>query len=416
MQSEAISVLGVFMITMNDVNFENKRVFVRIDINCPVDKKTMAIQESDRLVQHAKTVRELSDKGAKVVVLGHQGRQGDYDFLHLEQHARLLEKHVGKPVTYIADVCGTSAKAAIGALYGGQIILLDNVRMVEDETKYKSVQDAKNSQIVKELFEFCDIFVLDGFSVSHRPHASVVGFFEKTVVAGRVMQAELEALDRVYSGKKPVVFVMGGAKPEDSIGIMEKFLAEGKADAIIACGVLGNLMIKSWLPPDKNLGFATESYLKEIGAAAHVGLARELLAQYGEKILLPQDVAYLVGQSRIECKTEMLPCNGPIMDIGLASAKKFAEILLGAGTIVINGPAGVYEQAAFEGGTRIILDAIEKSKAFSLAGGGHTIAAIEKFGVDRSKIGHISLSGKALISYLAGEKLAGVELVRNAKQ
>ncbi|MFA5105885.1 MAG: phosphoglycerate kinase [Candidatus Micrarchaeia archaeon] len=397
------------MITLDDMDFNGKVVFARVDLNCPVDKQTLQVQDSPRMAGHAKTVRELADKGAKVVVLAHQGRKGDYDFLPLARHAEIFQKHVGKPIAFVPDVCGEAAKKAIAGLAPGGIILLDNVRSLPDEKNYKTIAECENTAIVRELSPLCEIFVLDAFSVSHRPQPSVVGFAKKTIVAGREMQAELEALAKVSNPKKPLVFVMGGTKPEDSIGILKDFLEKGKADAALTCGVFGNLMA---MAKYGSLGPASEKFLEDTKAMGHIEEAKELLAKYSGSVFVPDDFAYDSGGKRIE--TSALPCSGAIMDIGSKTAQKYALEIAGAGTIVINGPAGVYEKDEFAFGTKTILGAIENSKAYSLAGGGHTVSAIGKFVSDREKIGYISLAGKALIAYLSGEELPGVKIVMDA--
>jgi phosphoglycerate kinase len=402
----------IAMLTLDDVDMKGKTVFVRPDLNMPVDEKTLRVEKSDRLAGHAKTIAEIAKKGAKVVVLAHQGRKGDYDCVHLDQHAKLLSSEIGMPVKFVSDVAGEKAKAAISALKKCEILLLDNVRFLDDEAKFKTKEDYAKSILVKNLAPLCDIFVLDGFSVSHRAQASVVGFCQKKCVAGRVMQAELAALSKLKSPKKPVAFVLGGAKPEDSIGVMEVRLANGTMDYALTCGVLGSLFI---LASGRELGKTTD-FLKEKKAIEYLPLARDLLAKYGSKIKFPTDVALDDNGKRKEADAQTLPSNLSIADIGSKTAAEYAKIIRSCKTVVINGPAGVYEKDEFSLGTREILHAIESGKAFSLAGGGHTISAMAKFGIDKSKIGYISLAGKALIEYLSGEKLPGVEILQAQKK
>jgi phosphoglycerate kinase len=400
------------VLTLDDMQLAGKAVFVRPDLNMPVDEKTLKVEKSERLAGHAKTIAEIAKKGAKVVVLAHQGRKGDYDCIHLDQHAKMLSSEIGMPVKFVQDVAGEKAKAAISALKNGEILLLDNVRFLDDETKYKTKEEYANSMLVKSLAPLCDIFVLDGFSVSHRAQASVVGFYQKKCVAGRVMQAELSALSKLKSPKKPVAFVLGGAKPEDSIGVMESRLAAGTMDYALTCGVLGSLFI---LASGRELGKTTE-FLKERKAIEYLPIARTLLQKYGAKIKVPVDVALDKASKREEIAASALPSPSSIVDIGSKTAAEYAKIIKSSKTVVINGPAGIYEKDEFAFGTREILRAIESGKAFSLAGGGHTISAMGKFGIDKSKIGYISLAGKALIEYLSGEKLPGVEMLEAQKK
>ncbi|MEM2947949.1 MAG: phosphoglycerate kinase, partial [Candidatus Anstonellales archaeon] len=207
------------MKSVYDVDLKGKVVIKRIDLNSPVSNGE--VLPNPRIREHAKSVRELSDVGAKIVLLSHQGAPGDEDFITLKQHAQLLAEEVGKPVKFVPDVCGEEAKKAIKELKDGEIVLLENVRFAEDEMKEESVSEAK---IVKELSPLADYFILDALSVSHRKHASVVGFGEKLpVLAGRTLIKELEALDKVSKGED-VVFVMGGSKVKDSLKIMKKQL------------------------------------------------------------------------------------------------------------------------------------------------------------------------------------------------
>lgn len=393
---------------LDGFDFKGKTAFVRADLNCPVDEKTLAVEPSPRIAGHAKTIAELSDLGARVVVLAHQGRKGDYDCISLSQHALLLGDETKKPVRFIDDVCGKKAKDAIAALQNGGILLLDNVRFLDDETKYKTIEENEKATLVRELFPLCDIFVLDAFSASHRAQASIVGFHKKPVCAGRVMQRELEALARLASSKaRPAAFIFGGAKPSDSIGILSQWLSEGKIDHALTCGVLGELFI---LASGKELG-KTLDYLKASKAIEYLPTAKELLAKYNGKIHFPQDVAVDSGGMRKELPISALPSQDSILDIGSKTAKEYSQLIAGAATVMMNGPAGVYEKEEFSYGTKELLKAIERSHAFSVMGGGHTISALDKFKIDKKKLGYVSLAGKALIEYLSGEKLPGIKIL-----
>ena len=395
------------MQTLDTFSFSGKTAFVRVDLNCPVDEKTKKVEPSERIAGHALTVRELSDKGAKVVVLAHQGRKGDPDCISLSQHALLLGAAVKKPVKFVDDVCGERAKAAIRSLSNGEILLLENVRFMDDETKYKTRAENEKATIVRELSPLCDVFVLDAFSAAHRAQASIVGFHKKPVVAGRVMQRELEALSKLKDAARPAVFIFGGAKADDSITILQKWLSEGRVDCALVCGVPGELFI---LASGRELG-ATQSFIIESKALGHLSAAKEMLAKYKGKIVFPQDVAIDEGGKRKELPVSSLPSQQQIGDIGRKTAAQYASLIFSAGTVLMNGPAGVYEKPEFAYGTRALLKAIESSSAFSVLGGGHTLSALDKFGIDKSKIGYISLAGKALIEYLSGEELPGVKIL-----
>lgn len=392
---------------MDNYGFDGKTAFVRVDLNCPVDEKTLLVEPSERIAGHAKTIAELSEKGAKTVVLAHQGRKGDYDCVSLSQHALLLGSEVKKPVKFIDDTCGQKAKSAISALKSGEILLLENVRFLSDETKYKTIEENANTTLVRELSPLCDVFVLDAFSAAHRAQASIVGFYKKPIVAGRVMEREVTALSKLSNPAHPMVFVMGGSKPEDSIGIMENWLSEGKVDRVLTCGVLGELFI---LASGQELG-KTLGYLKEKKAIDHLPVAKELLSKYKGKILFPDDVAVVSGGERLELPIGKLPSSESIVDIGKKTAARYSAELKGAKTILVNGPAGVYEKKESEYGTKTLLLAIEESGAFSVIGGGHTLSALSKFKIKKEKLGYVSLAGKALIEYLSGEELPGVKIL-----
>jgi len=395
------------MQTLDTYSFSGKTAFVRVDLNCPVDEATKKVESSERIAGHAKTISELAEKGAKVAVLAHQGRKGDYDCISLSQHALLLGDACKKPVQFVDDVCGEKAKAAIRALVPGGILLLDNVRFLDDETKYKTIEENEKATIVKELSPLCDVFVLDAFSAAHRAQASIVGFHLKPVVAGRVMQHELEALGKLKNPARPVAFIFGGAKPEDSIGIMSQWLSEGKIDYALTCGLLGVLMI---VASGREVGKSLE-LLKEKKVLDYLPQAKQLLLKYKGKILVPEDVAVDANGKRKELAIYELPSNWQIMDIGKKTAKKYADVLSTAKTVMVNGPAGVYEQPEFEYGTKTLLKAVEKSGAFSVMGGGHTLSALDKFKINKKKLGYVSLAGKALIEYLFGMELPGVKIL-----
>ena len=408
------------MLTLDSYNFKGKTAFVRVDLNSPVDEKTLAVEKGERISGHAATIRELSDKGAKVVVLAHQGRKGDYDCISLSQHSLLLGDEVakaggkkgsqnpGRPqVKFVDDVCGEKAKGAIKSLKNGEILLLDNVRFMDDEAKYKTIDENEKAAIVKELSPLCDVFVLDAFSSAHRAQASIVGFHKKPVVAGRVMQRELEALNKLTNPQKPMVFVFGGAKPDDSIVIMQQWLSEGKVDYALTCGVLGELFI---LASGHELG-KTLDFFKENKILDYLPTAKEMLVKYNGKIQFPPDVAVISGGKRKEISISELPSNEMIIDIGKKTAERYCGVIASAKTVMMNGPAGMYEKKESEYGTKTLLKAIESSGAFSVMGGGHTLSALDRFRINKKKLGYVSLAGKALIEYLAGDELPGVKIL-----
>jgi phosphoglycerate kinase len=401
-------------LTLDDANVENKVVLVRVDINSPFDEKTKKILDNERIREHSRTIKELAERGAKVVVLAHQGRKGDPDFTSLEQHAKLLEKYVGREVKFVNDIIGEKAKEEIKSLKKGEILLLDNVRFLEEESKELSPEEHAKGNLVKELSKLADIFVLDAFSASHRSHASIVGFTHVLpTYAGRIMERELISQEKALNPLGMNVFVLGGAKPDDCLNIIE-YMFEKKPESIekvLTCGTVGEIFL---LAKGYDLGKETKEFFGRKGFLSLVQQAKKLIEKYEYEIELPVDVAFEENGKRKEISVEKLPVKKMILDIGKRTVNKYASIIKKARTIVVKGPAGVYEKEGFEIGTRLLLEAIANSKAFSLIGGGDTLLAIEKFGIDKNKFSYISLGGGALITYLSGKPMPGIEALKES--
>ena len=404
-----------FYKTLDDVDVSGKTVIVRVDINSPIDPETGRIQDNERIQAHAKTLRELSDKGAKVVVLAHQGRKGGSDFLPLKQHADLLSKHVGKPVKYVPDLLGDEAERAIKDLKEGEIVLLENVRTLDEETVEASPEEHAKDALVSKLSKLADLFILDAFSVAHRSHASIVGFAAVLpVIAGRVMEKELEALSELLEKRDKIILFMGGNKPKDCISVIEAILKRGKPEIklLLTAGILGQLFL---MAEGKDLGAPSLEYIKKKKFDEFVEKARELSEKLGERLYKPIDVAYETDGKRAEVKIEELPAPGPIMDIGSETAALYRKLITSAtpeDAIIVKGPAGAYEHEEFRKGTREIYRALAESKAFTLIGGGDSSTAIKLVGLKVDDFSYVSLAGGALIHYLSGKTMPGVEILK----
>ncbi|MGC8812025.1 MAG: phosphoglycerate kinase [Candidatus Aenigmatarchaeota archaeon] len=404
-------------LTLDEAKVANKTVLLRVDINVPYDEQKKQIQDSERIREHAKTIKELAEKNAKVIVLAHQGRKGDPDFIHLDQHAILLSKYTGKEVQFVDDIIGEKAIKKIKALKPGEILLLDNVRFLDEETEEKSSKEHAKSRIVKTLSKFADIFVNDAFSASHRSHASIVGFTEVLPsYAGRVMEKELKSEERALDPLGINIFVLGGAKPDDCLNIIEYMFKNkpGSIEKVLTCGTVGEIFLAA---KGYDLGKETKEFFAKKGFDKLICQAKKLIERYELEIELPVDVAFEENGKRKEIPVKDLPVEKILQDIGSETAKKYGEIIKSARTVVVKGPAGVYEKQGFELGTKLILEAIANSKAFSLIGGGDTLVAMEKLGLDKSKFSYISLGGGALITSLSGKEMPGVEaLLKAAKK
>jgi phosphoglycerate kinase len=400
-------------LTLNDFDVKDKVVLVRVDFNSEIDPQTHQVTSDVRIRAHAEsTLKELAEKGAKTVVLAHQGRKGDSDYTTLESHVQILQTIMKCPIKYVNDLFGAKAQEAIKTLQPGEILVLENVRSWDGETKNAPPQQQAQTPLIQNLAPLADLFVNDAFSAAHRSQASMVGF---TAVlpsaAGRIMERELTSLSKAQENpEKPAVYVFGGAKADDSLEISKYVLANGKADYVLVGGVTSQLFLTA---KGANLGKPVMDYLTQKELTQFIPGIKGLIEEFREKIKMPTDVAINVYGDRREISLTELPTDYPIYDIGSKTIEEYTKILLNAKSIVVSGPMGVYENPQFNHGTKGVLEAIANSAAFSLAGGGNTIAAIQEYGLSK-KIGYISTAGGALIEFLMGKKLPGVVALENA--
>jgi phosphoglycerate kinase len=401
------------ILTLDDFDFKGKTVLVRVDFNSPIDLTTKKVLDDTRIKAHGETtIKELSQKGAKVVVLAHQGRPGDPDFTPLREHAQILGKILGKPVKYVDDVFGEKAQKAIKDLKNGEILVLDNVRNFADEQKKGTPEEHAKTEMVKKLAPLANVFVNDAFAAAHRAHVSIVGF---TAVlpsaAGRIMERELKALGKVlHNPEKPCIYILGGAKADDSLKISKYVLKNKIADHVLTGGVVGHLFLAA---KGVDLGKPNMDFLEKKELMGLMPGIKELMNTYSGKIEVPVDLAVEANRKRVEIPVEKLPTMCPIFDIGAATVKEYGEIIRSAKSIVVSGPMGVFENKEFAFGTKKTFQAIAASKAFSLVGGGHSIAAVEELGLAK-KMGYVSTAGGALIEFLMGEQLPGVLALERA--
>ncbi len=399
--------------TLDDFDVKNKTVLVRVDFNSEIDPTTKKVTSDVRIKAHAEsTLKELAEKGAKTVVLAHQGRKGDPDYTSLKEHALILGKILKCPVKYVPDLFDDKAKVAIKNLKSGEILVLENVRSWDGETKSSTPEQASKTELVQNLAPLADLFVNDAFAAAHRGHVSMVGF---TAVlpsaAGRIMERELKSLSKALEKpEKPSVYVMGGAKADDSLEISKYVLSKGIADYVLTGGVTGQLFLAA---KGVDLGKGNMGYLTKKELTGLIPGIKELMDKSGDKVMVPVDFALDVNGKRKEISVSKLPTENSIMDIGVKTVEAYAKIISTAQSIVVSGPMGVYENKEFNFGTKKVFEAIADSKAFSLAGGGNTISAIQEYGLTK-KIGYISTAGGALIEFLMGKKLPGVVALETA--
>ena len=371
------------MKTLKDFDFKGKTVLLRSDLNSDVQNKKLL--KSERIKEAAITINELKKKGARVVILAHQGRPGGEDFISLKQHCNQLNKY--SKVTFVRDIIGKKAEQKIKTLKEGEAILLENIRRLKEEF------EKTPNKLTRFFLKTCDIYVNDAFSVCHRPHASILlPKYIKKSCAGRILEREVNALKKLKLNK--TLYVLGGAKPKDNIKLLGK-------NKVLSCGLFGQVCLVN---KGKKLG-EQENYLNK--RKIFIKISKEKL----NKVETPIDFAVNIKGKRKEITLENFPNEHEIFDIGSFTQKKYVSEIKKAKAIYMKGPAGDCSKKEFTKGTFTILKAIANSKAFSVIGGGHLSDAIQASKVNIKKFGHISLSGGALLNYIAGENLPGLKVL-----
>lgn len=385
--------------TVNDVDVAGKRVLLRCDFNVPLDKQTGEITSDKRIVESLPTINYLLSKGAKVVACSHMGKpKGAYKKeLSLAPVAKKLSELLNMPVKFSSDIVGEEAIKLASELKNGEIMLLENVRFDPGEEK-------NDPEFAKKLASFGEIFVSDAFGSVHRAHASTQGVSAYLpAYAGYLVEKEISIMGKALDDpKRPFVAVLGGAKVSDKIGVISNLIE--KADTIIIGGGMAYTFLKAL---GKNVG---KSLLEE----DKIELASELIQKAkakNVKFLLPVDIA-IGDRFAADCEkrivdADSIPEEWMGLDIGTKSIEIFKEAIMGAGTIVWNGPMGVFEFPAFADGTKSMAMALASSGAITIVGGGDSVAAVEQMGF-ASKITHISTGGGASLEFLEGIELPGV--------
>lgn len=398
--------------TLNDFKFDGKTVLVRIDVNTPIDPKDNHPLDDRRFESHKDTLKELVEKKAKVVVLAHQGRPGDADFTTLEKHAEKLSETIGHNVKYVDSIFSSFVINEIKNMNSGDVILLENVRFFSEENLERPPDAQAKTYLVKKLMPVIDIYIDDAFATAHRSQPSLVGFPRVLPsAAGRLMEKELRTIDNILrKPKKPVTFVLGGTKADDSIKAAKKALSNG-ADYILTGGLVANIFLAA---QGYRLGEPSIEFIRGKGMIDQIDVAKEILNSYNGKVITPVDLALEHSGERIEIPISDLPQNLRISDIGSKTIDKYKEIIRKSGTIFAKGALGIFENKKFSYGTEEIIKEISKTKAFSVIGGGHLVAAARELDIG-DKITHISSGGGASISLLAGSKLPAVEALRTVK-
>ena len=393
------------VLTLDDFDLKDKTVFLRVDMNCPIDSDTMEISGTKRIEEVIETIKVLDQ--AKLVIASHQGRVGNNDYTGMDKHVKVLEKMLNKKIKYVEDVIGQFAQNEIKHLQNGEILLLDNLRLCAEENYEFSPEDAANTIMVKRLAKLFDLCVLDSFPSAHRSHPSIIGFpYVLPTCAGRIVEREIRNLDEIMTvAKAPHVIVLGGSKVPDRLEAIKMLIQNGRADHILLTGLIGNVFMRAQARIKYHLGIKRE---EEVVAKAHA-----LIGEYPDVFTTPVDVAIDKDGQRVEMDVRELQSGDKIYDLGPKTVEHYSKIISSAGTVFISGPAGFFEKENFSFGTRRLLDAVANSMATTLVSGGHLTTALKEQGLEE-KINHISTAGGALVLYLTGEKLPMIKMLEDA--
>jgi phosphoglycerate kinase len=380
------------------VDVSGKTVLVREDLNVPMAKG--AIADDARVRAAVPTVQHLARRGARVIVMSHLGRPKDREAdLSLHPVANHLSRLLGQAVHFAEDCVGEPAENAARQLMNGQVLLLENVRFHKED-------EDNDPSFARQLASLGELYVNDAFAASHRAHASVVGIANYLpAFAGELMEAELDALHRALDQpRRPMIAVVGGAKVSTKVGVLRHLLE--KVDSLLIGGAMANTFFKArgW-PTGK--GLVEDTALDEANAVASVA---------GDKLVLPVDLVCArkmeAGEALRIMEADAVEPGWMALDIGPRTVALFGERLRGAGTVIWNGPVGVTEIKDFSDGTKTLGEAIAKSGAFTLVGGGDTVAAIESLGL-AGRYSHVSTGGGATLEYLEGKTLPGIAILKD---
>ena len=403
--------------TLDDFAWGGKTVLCRVDINAPLDKETGGLRDITRLKGCAPTVRELAEAGARVVLLAHQGGDLEYhNYASTEPHAAVMSGLVGRPVGFVDDVCGPAARDAVAGLADGEILLLDNVRFCGEEltlfeTKLNlSPQDQAKTLVVRKLAPLADLYVCDAFAAAHRSQPTLVGFEQLLPSAmGRLFEREYENLARLREEPaRPCVFVLGGTKIQEAFPMMAAALRDGVVDTVLTAGLVANVMLAA---RGVDIGAPSMEFIRASQLERFVDESKTILAEHGDKVVLPVDLAYVRDGAREEIDVVNLPVDEQLVDLGAATVTRYRHVIAAAGTVFVNGPAGVFEQPATEYGTKQLWEAMAETQGFSALGGGDSVAAMNRFGLG-GRFDYVCTAGGAMVQFLSGKPMPVIEALK----
>ena len=393
------------VLTLDDFDLKGKTVFLRVDMNCPIDPETLEISGTKRIEETIETLQSLNE--AKVVIGSHQGRVGNNEYTGMDKHSKVLEKLMGREIKYVEDTIGEAAQNAIKNLKDGEILLLDNLRLCAEENYEFTPENAAKTIMVSRLSKLFDLCVLDSFPSAHRSHPSIVGFPQVLpACAGRIVEREVRNLNEIMTvAKAPHVIVLGGSKIPDRLEAIRLLIQNGRADHVLLTGLIGNVFMRAQARIKSPLGIKREH---EVVAKAHA-----LIGEYPDVFATPVDIAINKDGKRVEMDVREMEKADKIFDLGPKTVEYYSKLIAGAGTVFISGPAGFFEKENFSYGTKALLDAIVSSMATTIVSGGHLTTALKQQGL-ADKINHVSTAGGALVLYLTGKKLPMIKALEDA--
>jgi len=395
----------VKVLTLDDFDLKGKTVFLRVDMNCPIDPETLEISGTKRIEEAIETLQSL--KEAKVVIGSHQGRVGNNEYTGMDKHAKVLEKLMNRKIKYVEDTIGEAAQNAIKNLEDGEILLLDNLRLCAEENYEFTPENAAKTIMVSRLSKLFDLCVLDSFPSAHRSHPSIVGFPQVLpACAGRIVEREVRNLDEIMTvAKAPHVIVLGGSKIPDRLEAIKLLIQNGRADHVLLTGLIANVFMRAQARIKSPLGIKRE---EEVVSKAHA-----LIGEYPDVFATPVDIAIDKDGERVEMDVREMGKGDKIFDLGPKTVEYYSKLIAGAGTVFISGPAGFFEKENFSYGTKALLNSVANSMATTIVSGGHLTTALKQQGL-ADKINHVSTAGGALVLYLTGEKLPMIKALEDA--
>ena len=412
---------GLGIHTIDDFDYKNRTVLLRVDINSPIDPVTKRIVNTNRIDKSIPTIRDLMSKGAKTVLLAHQGDTLDYqNLIPLTEHAQLLTERLGVEVKYMDDVAGPAALQLVRSLQAGEIALLGNVRyLCEEISTFENVVPLEPDEmletfLIRHLAPLADYYVNDAFAAAHRNSPSMVAFQELLPSAGgRQLISEFGALSKVLENpKRPALFVLGGLKVSDAFGMLRQVLESGTAEKVLAGGVTGILF---QMAQGVSFGTVQEQFLKDRSLHGFIKQAEGFLEKHSASFVCPVDFAYQDGDTRAEAHISRLPQDQLYTDIGRQSIGLFKSEIAKAGTIFVNGPMGAYENPLLSLGTDTIWNAMAEAPGYTVVGGGDSVNAAYKFVTNpEDKFDYICTAGGAMVRFLSGVELPLIKALRKA--